>query len=400
MIKHIAILFFMVFVSCQSPHHILPRNPGLDLHEPWTRVATSDSAIDVIGSPFTACFVLRSGGLSCVGTLLSWRSGGCGDHSRPFELFSTGTSRTARYVVAQSLASTPVGECGFTVCRLQQGATNYLCMGSFSETVGNEQSSSHRRTCLAEFEFDGGVSDLRLGHLFFCGARHGSIFCQFDGYQQQVTFPEEEGGVRIVQFEVAQGMGCGVDDKHRVWCWGRGPGRPFPVGNHYVEPHIARMVQGIQHATRVTVGASTSCVTIDASSELLCWGNTPWADGLFHEGLHRVVLPEMARSVSWNSECFCALLTSGMVTCSGLCRGTMEHPLAEFVTQTSLGAVKSLALSESFACAVKIDGTPVCSRGFRCDRPMRNDDGAHIGSDTTQQRWPAGALTPALRNVP
>lgn len=179
------------------------------------------------------------------------------------------------------------------------------------------------------------VRDLSFGSGVACATRfHQPAICwgrdvSDGGIVDSISDVE---GIQLVQVSVGEWHACGLDEKNRIHCWGRGTNGDLDVQNR----DFGQAYPPLQYARLVTSGRYHSCA-IDLDDGVHCWGwldgrvedeegdeeNTwPWptssarsmAEGIFAEGPTRT---GRFRDLSTSGSISCTLSWENVVNCWG-----------------------------------------------------------------------------------
>lgn len=201
-------------------------------------------------------------------------------------------------------------------------------------------------------ELSGGVDQIAVGETEVCVRRGGAVDCRrFPlGEERLMPGPDQE----LVDIAASYGAACGRTASSELVCWGQ---TPLPV---FLSP-----------ADEVRMGESGACAR--RGTDGVCW---------FYPSLVTVALPgPIARLAAPTSEVNCGLDPAGEVVCDPSCiwedvEASFCQPDLDWAAETGpapAGPFVQLEISQrSFACGLRPWGELVCwGRGY--EEPLVRD---------------------------
>lgn len=257
------------------------------------------------------------------------------------------------------------------------------------------------------------VVEVSSGSEFICARKtDGTVWCLGDNANGRLGNGSDEDSTESVQVmgintavKIVSGVyhACALLADGTVHCWGKGG----ELGvKSFANAFTPIQVEGLTGIIDLAIakaeswgGGSTTCA-LTRSGQLYCWGeNREGALGTNDVDTSRTPIPTVAIpnavKIYGNGQHFCVLSTAGEVTCWGanydgqLGNGRKGETKIAPAVVAGLGTVTSLALGDSFTCALDDGGTVSCwgkngsaqlGRGYR--NVLQSDPGNPLGPET------------------
>ena len=122
--------------------------------------------------------------------------------------------------------------------------------------------------------------DVFAGDDFFCAQSARGLECWGAGRavlsgprEGSKDVPLSVGKAGLEKFSVGAAHACGIDDKHRLWCWGSAQGGALGNGIFEGEVHEAVRVEVPGAVKTVHAGHHATCIELLHDVERYCWGS-------------------------------------------------------------------------------------------------------------------------------
>ncbi len=347
------------------------------------QVATIDTAISVAVGNVHACALLQGGTARCWGDnangqLGTGTSGSATSSPTPVDV--TGLNDAVELVVA------PGSDHSHSCARRGDGAV--LCWGrNYSGQIGNGQHGGtggqwiHASTPTLVAGLGGAAQQVVVGSQFSCALRDdGRVLCWGDDSDGVIGYDSRDHSISatpalrdnptgIVRLMAAGGHACALDEEARLHCWGNRTTGQLGDGSlgYATVPSPAQELDNIRSLS--TGSRPFSCAATEIG-QVHCWGLNE--NDVLSAGPARakttpgapVSAVSGAQSVSVGGNHFCALLTSGQVSCWGRNeRGQLgrSHSFLESpAIIAGLGQVTRVALGWQHSCALHSTGKVSC----------------------------------------
>lgn len=225
----------------------------------------------------------------------------------------------------------------------------------------------------------------------FCGVTDsGSVVCRGDSSHLQIGAAEADGTVfisntievapasaKVADVSVANGISCLRGQDGRVACWGAPFGTALPTMAQAARRPDPIALPAKANAVRLGSGFDTdffACALLETGA-VSCWGSNRYGsigDGTVaprKQPTTPIGLGSAVADLDVGLLSACAVLADGSVRCWGFehylsQRIGPNQPMHAITTPTAVpgipGAAKKIAVRDSGACALSVDGTVAC----------------------------------------